>query len=507
MNRSLESMLHDLFLDHENDVINQELAEQIVAAYPKRAEALAARARVYYRLDDYERAETDVRAALAIDADCPEAIRVHAYLLQDAHDNAEEADRVLDAALSKHPNDYGLLLARGYSAMIAGDNDNAIRLLTRACQVQPLAVKGLGNLVHVCPEADRIDDLLNAVRIVESARALKGQECYNVGTALYQGKRNQEALTYLDRGRELLGEQNAIQHNRALCLEALGRHQEAIDEWSNLLLREPDWDWPREGRIRCNRELGNVDAAMSDIAYLNKLDPQNQNGRQELASILYEKDDFSGAIRVLDALIADECDGAWERNLRGSSYHRLKQLSDARSDYLRAIEIDDTYPQALRNLAKVELEEGRPAEALKYAEMAISVSPDSWTAHDLRGQALTALGQKDAAASVYARWLEKHPDDKVARESYGLHLLETARYKEALRELQRVVDPLNPGGYLCWSIGECHKGLKNTAAAREWYQKARTRYALQNNQHSVTVCDDAIKALDEKKGLLSRWFG
>ena len=61
------------------------------------------------------------------------------------------------------------------------------------------------------------------------------------GTRLYEAGEHARAIVYLDRARGLLGEWDAVRHNRAQVLSALGRHQEAMEEWNTILARQPDW--------------------------------------------------------------------------------------------------------------------------------------------------------------------------------------------------------------------------------------------------------------------------
>ncbi len=50
-----------------------------------------------------------------------------------------------------------------------------------------------------------------------------GMLAYNAGTMLYEVDEFDRAIVHLDRARELLGEQNAVQMNRALTLQQMGR--------------------------------------------------------------------------------------------------------------------------------------------------------------------------------------------------------------------------------------------------------------------------------------------
>ena len=509
---TLESLLETFYRDDEHEVFNVELAEQMVARYPADARSHAALARAHVKLDDVDAAAIHLREALRLDAEQPDALRVKAHLLEDVDHNLLEANRVLDAAIARHPNHYGCLLARAYSAAENGDAALGAALSLRAVQSRPDRRRALTNLTHFCIEngaATRLfaDALVAACRVVELQQTLDGEQLYNVGTALNEAGRHHDAIVYLDRARSVLGEENAIQHNRALCLENLERYQEAIDEWSALLEREPEWDWPLEGRIRCNKALGHIDAALADIARVNALEPHNRSARRSHAGILYDQEKYADAIAVLDPLLVDHPDYDVAFALRGLCHKHLQQPLKARADFQRAIAIDPSYFVAHFQLAEVALSEGHHDEAFTHSEIAISLDHGDWASRSLRAQTLSALGRDSEATQTYAAWLHMHPDDVVARDAYAAFLIEHKQWQPALTLLEQAIDPIKPQPYAAWSMGECHKGLGNAAAAREWYQKAKTQYLLDNEPANAESCENSIQSLIAKKGFFSKLFG
>jgi tetratricopeptide (TPR) repeat protein len=512
-NQSLSELLDEFYRDDDNDFFNVELAQRIVAAHPNRAEAHAALARAHYKLEEFDIAALHTRDALQIDPQCPDAIRVHANHLADNEGKTEESHRILDAALKQHPNHYGLLLARGYSAAETGDIVLGVKLLLRACQSRPDYLRALNNLLYFCQEREQWGPMQDAIRKIEAHRPLDGQQLYNIGTALYQSGRYSDAIVFLDRSRDALGEENAIQHNRALCLEKLERYQDAIDEWSTLLLREPDWEWPLEGRMRCHRALNNLEAALADIKRLKAIDPNNKSARGYEASIRYDQKDYATALLLLSDIVADFPDYAWAFNLRGKCHQKLHMTAKARADFLKAIECDDTSFNPQHNVAELEISESRYADALKHAEIAITLQPDDWKARELRAQALSGLNREDDAAKVYSTWLETHPEDVVAANAFGAYLMKHERWQPALSVLERAYDSQQlraqtaSQSYAAWNIGQCHKALGNNPAATEWFQKAKASYALDGDKENAEICEQSIRSLTAKKGFFSKLFG
>lgn len=505
--RPLDDMLDALYEDDDVDFANLELADEIVNAYPTRAEAWAARARVHSKLEDFAAAEADTQQALKIDPQSPDALRMKAMCLIDIQKDMGASKRLLDDVLRNHPTHYGALLGSGWIAGESGDALTAMKFFARAHGARPEYLRPLNNLAFFASEHAEWDALVSAVRDIEAQHPLNGLQHYNVGTILFEAGRHSDAITHFDLARQLPGEQNAIQHNRALCLEKLERKQEAIEEWSNLLLREPDWDWPLAGRARCLRALGRTDEALADIGRLNQIDPHNETARRYESGIYFDKNDYAKSLLVLDGLVADGLADAWVHNLRGCCHHQLNDLGRARADFLKVMETEPEHFRANLNLAQTEFDDEKFQRACDHAEAAIAIAPQEWESHHLRAKSLAALKQFDAANSVFDRWLTAQPDDDQAREAWAKYLQAQGEWKAAINQFEQLIQRGEKHPYIFWCVGECYKALDDRAGAAQWYGKARAGYLLQNKQDSVAACDHSLNELGAKKGFFSKLFG
>jgi Flp pilus assembly protein TadD len=74
--------------------------------------------------------------------------------------------------------------------------------------------------------------------------------------------------------------------------------------------------------------------------------------------------------------------------------------------------VDDASVHA--TLAQAELTAGAPAQALQLADQALAAQPDNTAARLVRAEALTRLGQPEAASADYSRVLQRQPDSAAA---------------------------------------------------------------------------------------------
>lgn len=98
-------------------------------------------------------------------------------------------------------------------------------------------------------------------------------------------------------------------------------------------------------------------------------------------------------------------------------------------------ELDDLDIQNLYETAWRSLHYRRLDEAQDVAEKILQIAPDSTSAHELWGDVLLALGDKEAAAAEFKHALELEPANVDAERKYGmvvLQLQEAAGQRQAL---------------------------------------------------------------------------
>jgi len=118
--------------------------------------------------------------------------------------------------------------------------------------------------------------------------------------------------------------------------------------------------------------------------------------------------------------------------------HQAGDLDAAEAAYRRLLEADPRHPDATHLLGVLDLQRGRPAEALAAIDraLALALGPGRAEFHGNRGVALRALGRLEEAAAAYREALRLDPDDPDAAANLGVALHELGRPAEARPHLE-----------------------------------------------------------------------
>jgi len=85
-------------------------------------------------------------------------------------------------------------------------------------------------------------------------------------------------------------------------------------------------------------------------------------------------------------------------------------------------------------LAVAYMRNGQMDIALQQAKRAISIDPNSTSAHNVIALIYSRLGENELAAQHYRRGIEAQPRDPYIRNAYGTFLCQQGRYQEAEQE-------------------------------------------------------------------------
>jgi len=180
-------------------------------------------------------------------------------------------------------------------------------------------------------------------------------------------------------------------------------------------------------------------------------------------------------VRVLRVAATDSADFCLRR---GRLEHYLGNLSRAKSDYDRAIELDCSLSEAYYRRGEIHLFHDRPADALRDLSSSLELTPDQTLGYFSRGTAYFRLGRYDEAIDDYTRVLES---DSANSETYlyrAQSLSRVGRYEEAESDFNEVI-----------------KRKYNLEEA--FYGRALARFYLRRYAEAVEDCDSAAR-LDEK---------
>lgn len=248
----------------------------------------------------------------------------------------------------------------------------------------------------------------------------------NLGTALHEAGRNDEAIARYERAIALQPDYAPAYNNLGVTLRAQGRVDEAIAAYERGLALQADYPDLHYNLANALLEQNRADEAAAHLRRSLAGQPASAASHNNLGMALAAKGQYvEAAAQFRAAVAADPTSALAHRNL-GNVLATLGRGDEARGALERAVALDPTDAAAPYDLGSLLLEAGRPAEAARHFEASLAIDPRSAPALNNLGIALASQGRLREAAGLFERALAIDPDFADARRN-----LETAR--EALR--------------------------------------------------------------------------
>ncbi len=130
--------------------------------------------------------------------------------------------------------------------------------------------------------------------------------------------------------------------------------------------------------------------------------------------------------------------------LQAAEAASIGDLAAALSHYESAIEADWERPEIHAGYALALMEAGRKEDALKAAEMAVSLDPDDVRANYALGHILRLDGQKPAALNALSKAVAAEPDFMPAVYEEGMLLADNGSLHEAMQSFTKYLNAM-PG--------------------------------------------------------------
>lgn len=192
------------------------------------------------------------------------------------------------------------------------------------------------------------------------------------------------------------------------------------------------------------------------------------------------------------ALYADPV-ALWDNNVRGNPASAIVRVNDgealaisgrvpeAAAQFQRATELQPTYLNAQRDLAKADAELGQYEAAIRDNQAVVKLAPHDDNAAYNIGNAFIRLGKYDDAQAALREALAINPKNAAAHYALGGVALATKRLPDALREFQQAlaIEP-NRVEFLAAAASTCAQSGEWAEAAH--YATQATTLAPQNAQ-------------------------
>ena len=232
---------------------------------------------------------------------------------------------------------------------------------------------------------------------------------------LERSERYEEALPELERTRKDHPEASQVYYNLATAYRRAGRLDEAQEAAARFqeLSREEQAKDEREARSAATYKRavdllnrGNMREAESVFTSVLDIDPEHAHARSMLAKIAFSKGDVQAAYDwITEAIEKDDRVGEFYY-LAALFLMRAGNLAEAKLAVERAVQLDETFPDAWSLLGSILMDSRDPERALECFSRAAALEPNNATTQLNLASAYAALGNTAEEEAAMVRYRE-----------------------------------------------------------------------------------------------------
>jgi tetratricopeptide (TPR) repeat protein len=176
----------------------------------------------------------------------------------------------------------------------------------------------------------------------------------------------------------------------------------------------------------------------------------------------------------------------WQRwNDYGIGLFLQGDLKAAQAAFRRITEMDPNNPDGWVNVGRVAVQEGDMEMARSVLQKALELKPDLGRAHFFYAKVLRADGNYDGTVGHLRKVIAQYPRDRVAQNDLGRVLFLQKKYKEAIDQLQNVLDVDPEDLQAHYTLMLCYRGLGDMKQAQEHELRYR-RFKADESAQAIT---------------------
>ena len=350
-----------------------------------------------------------------------------------------EADKDVNQAVAKDPNDAAFLLLQGRVADAIGKAEEAFRKYEAALQKKPDFVEAL-----------------TAEGMVWISRNDKAKARERFDTAMKTpGDKSSAAED------EAIGE---------LAL-ALGEKDQALTVYSRALQKDPDDPSAHAGLGKALAAQGKLPEARKEMETALQSVDNDASLYYEYGSLLWRLNDPDGALEALrKAVKLDSKDSRYRARL-GAVLVEKGEFSEAEAQLHQAVLLNDRYGEALFYLARA-LTNRDKAAAIDTMKKAVELEPDNADYLYWLGLIYEGGQQVQDAIDAYTKAIARNPTLTDAHEHLGQNLMVENRFDEAVTAFKKAAD-IDPKRPRLWAeVGDAEQQAGDVDGAVRDFQRA-----------------------------------
>jgi putative PEP-CTERM system TPR-repeat lipoprotein len=478
--------------------------EQALALNPNQGEALLGLARHAMGQRDQDGAQRYIADAMAKDPKNPDVWMAHGAMLR-LQGKQEEALGAYDQVLKLKPDHRTAHIEKAYVLIGTGKFADAKAEIDAASKAAP------NNLLVTYTEAlydfsqgkfaaaeESLQKVLKSAPEHMPSVLLAGASELNLGT-LEQAERH--LRHYLESNpndlyaRKLLAQtllkgsqpadaaaalapvlKDSTQDPQLLALAGESYMQVRDFNKANAYLEKAAALAPKAAAVRTSLGLaklaqGDQARGMSELEMATTLDPKSPQAVMALVQTQMNLKQYDKALASIQSLEKQQPDNAQVQNMKGAVYMAKGDRANARAAFEKSVALQATYFPAVTNLARMDLEDGKPDAAKGRFQKVLDKDKNNFGAMAALGDLAMAQKKTDEATSWYEKASSANPDAVVPALKLGTHYMQINQPQKALtlaRKFQ-TANPTNPE--LLDLVGQAQVATKDYSSALDTYSK------------------------------------
>jgi tetratricopeptide (TPR) repeat protein len=219
----------------------------------------------------------------------------------------------------------------------------------------------------------------------------------------------------------------------------LGNWEQAISDYSETILIDPDNFTAHFNRAFAYYEQGDLEAAIRDYGLAIQLDPMYADSYYNRGIAYYDLGDFDSTIQDMDQAIQLDPNSADIYTMRGRAYRAKGDFETAIRDYDQAIQSDSTYAYAYYNRGNAYDDLGDPEAAIRDYDQAILLNPNYAAAFNIRARVYYQQGDLKAAIRDYDQAIQLDHTEATTFNNRALAYYEQGDLKAAIRDYDQAI--------------------------------------------------------------------
>ncbi|MEV6235442.1 tetratricopeptide repeat protein [Lentzea sp. NPDC051838] len=229
-------------------------------------------------------------------------------------------------------------------------------------------------------------------------------------------------------------------YNRARLHAALGRADEAYDEFSELIDLDPLYTDYLSERAKISRKRGDLHAALADYDRAVQIGPPFPELYYNRGTARLAVDDVDGAFADFDYVLEMEPGDVDTRLTRAETLLASGDAVAAHADVVAGLELTPDEPRLLAMLGTIELEQDQPEQALPHLDAALAGDPRYPAALVNRAVAHFRLGHAEIAVDDLTLALDVVGADPDVLLNRGMAYLACEQSELAMRDFSSALE-------------------------------------------------------------------